>query len=85
MTFATKISGYADKPEPPFVIVTAAQFIYISRFPTLLNQDHANITSPDFVSAGTLKSNIPSFGTGQFPINDFTTLKVTPPSSEMDA
>ena len=56
---ATNISGNEAKPEPPLVMVTAAQFIYISRFPTLLNQDHAKITSPDLVSLGTLNAKEP--------------------------
>jgi hypothetical protein len=37
-TFALKTSGYEPSPEPPLpVIVTDAQFMYISRLPMLLN------------------------------------------------
>ena len=82
---ATNISGNEARPEPPLVMVTAAQFIYISRFPTLLNQDHAKSTSPDFVSLGTLNVKEPPLWRGQDPIYDSITLKVTPLSSEIDA
>ena len=55
---ATNISGRAEKataavPEPA-VIVTLAQFMYISRFPTLLNQVQAKTAGPAFASAGTV-------------------------------
>jgi hypothetical protein len=41
-------------PEPP-EMETFAQFMYISRFPTLLNQVHARMALPDCTSCGTLK------------------------------
>lgn len=43
---ATNMLGRADMPEvsdaPPLISI-AAQFIYISRFPTVLNQVHARV------------------------------------------
>ena len=55
---ATNISGRAEKatsgvPEPA-VMVTLAQFMYISRFPILLNQVQAKTALPAGVSAGTV-------------------------------
>jgi hypothetical protein len=41
--------------DPP-PMVTAAQFMYISRLPIWLNQVQAKMASPEGVSAGTLKS-----------------------------
>lgn len=35
--FAVNMSGYVDNPDPPPVIVTAAQFMYISLLPCWLN------------------------------------------------
>lgn len=57
-TFATKISGRAEKatfsePEPA-VMVTLAQFMYISRFPILLNHVQAKTAAPAGVSEGTV-------------------------------
>lgn len=83
---ATNISGNFERPEPPVpVIVTAAQFMYISGEALVFgNQVQAKITFPSFASLGTVNEN--SFpGTGQSPMNDLRTLKVAPPSSEIDA
>lgn len=53
--FALNISGRLASPDPPLpVIVTAAQFMYISRFPKRLNHVQANIAGPAFALAGTV-------------------------------
>jgi len=43
-TLATNMSGYELSPEPPPVISTEAQFMYISLLPILLNQDQPKRT-----------------------------------------
>lgn len=83
---ATNMSGNPERPEPPVpVIVTAAQFMYISGLALVwANQVHAKITFPGVVSSGTVnEKGFP--GTGQPPMNVLTTLKVAPLSSEIDA
>lgn len=51
---ATNMDGNDPEPDPPDT-ETLAQFMYISRFPTLLNHVQANTASPFVTSAGTLK------------------------------
>lgn len=52
--------------------VTGAQFMYISRFPTLLNQVQASVALPDGRSVGMVKlyvsgSTAPGLPDGAFP------------------
>lgn len=62
-TLATNMAGRelmgSEAPrfflEAPPLMVTTAQFMYISRLPTLLNQDQAKTASPEGVSAGMTK------------------------------
>ena len=49
-------------------MVTAAQFMYISRFPTRLNQVQAKTASPLIESAGTANEYDDSPLTGQLPM-----------------
>jgi hypothetical protein len=57
--FATKMDGREEKGVPSLllpaapVMVTVAQFMYNSLFPTLLYHVHTNIVSPVFASEGT--------------------------------
>ncbi len=62
--------------EEELSMVTAAQFIYISLFPTLLNQVHANNASPLGAKLGIVKSYVVVIG--QPPIIDLITLNVAP-------
>lgn len=50
-TPGTMVSFKSRFPDPP-VTVIGAQFMYISRFPTLLNQVHARVYSPGATPAG---------------------------------
>jgi hypothetical protein len=69
---AMKISGRWSKatagagPEPAS-IVTDAQFMYISRFPSLLNHVQPKIAAPAFASDGTVKENLSPEARGQEP------------------
>jgi hypothetical protein len=78
---ATAMSGRASKPavssEPPETVM-GAQFMYISRFPILLNHVHAIVMTPLGSSAGTVYlkallvlgpfwSRLPAASTGQPP------------------
>lgn len=76
--FATKSDGRDVKevparfaarftPEDP-VIVIDAQFMYISRLPTLLNQVHAKRAAPAGASEGT--ANLKEPPVGQSPMNE---------------
>jgi hypothetical protein len=71
LTFATNIFGRAAKATgsaapAPALMVTLAQFMYISRLPTLLNQVQAKTAGPAGVSAGTAKDQ--SATSGQLPM-----------------
>ena len=87
LTLATMMSGLLARVlEPLPVMVTGAQFMYISRLPVLLNQVHAKMASPAFVSAGTVKSKSPGpEGLTQPPSMDLMTLKVFPLSKESES
>jgi hypothetical protein len=62
--FATKRDGREEKDTSALfllvapVMVTDAQFIYISLLPTLLNHVHANMAAPVFASEGITKSKL---------------------------
>jgi hypothetical protein len=76
-TLATKTAGRAEKAvrfstsrffDDPLPIVTLAQFMYISRLPTSLNQVQANNTSvPAGASEGMVKSKDPPVEMGHSP------------------
>jgi len=87
-TLATIMSGLSARVEVPLpVMVTAAQFMYISRLPVLLNHVQEKMASPDFASVGTVKSNVwsPPAGFTQPPSIDLMTLNVLPPSYESES
>jgi hypothetical protein len=71
-TLATKASGrelneMSTGPDPdPALMVTLAQFIYISRLPTVLNHVQENTAGPVGVSLGTVKGK--SETRGQLPM-----------------
>ena len=58
--FATAISGSWSNPlpEPPETLM-GAQFMYISRLPTLLNQVQAMVSWPSGSASGTLNPYVP--------------------------
>lgn len=88
-TLATNMAGRwligVEGVPLPAVTVMAAQFMYISRLPILLNHDHAKRASPAGVSTGNVKSKDPDGEMGQFPIYDMMTVHVLPLSKEREA
>lgn len=91
---AKKIGGRSEKAvsrgprafrlELPPAIVTLAQFMYISRFPSLLNQLQAKSAAPDAASDGIVKSKLPLVMTGQSPSMDPIVVKVFPLSYDRE-
>jgi hypothetical protein len=71
--FATKRDGREEKDVAALfllaapVMVTDAQFMYISLLPTLLNHVHANMAAPVVASEGTWKLKFPPVERGQLP------------------
>ena len=67
--FALNTSGRADRSPPwPPLIPTTAQFMYISRLPTWLNQVQAKrALAADGAEAGILKSKVPPADVGHPP------------------
>lgn len=88
-TLATNMSGRLLRAEARLaeepVILTAAQFMYISRLPVLLNHVQAKIASPAGVSLGTVKSKDPPDWRGQLPMYEWMTFQVLPLSKESEA
>jgi hypothetical protein len=72
-----------EVPLPP--IVTDAQFMYISRLPTLLNHVQAKSAEPVVTSEGIVKSQLDVPVGGQPPTYDWMTVKVFPLSNESEA
>jgi hypothetical protein len=71
----------------PFAALTvmAAQFMYISRLPILLNQVQAKIALPPGVSTGRANLKLAEGEVGQLPIQDWMTIQVLPRSKESEA
>lgn len=63
-------------------MVTAAQFMYISRLPIWLCHVHAMTASPDGVSEGIVKSRFDVPDVGQLPSILWMTVKVLAPSMD---
>lgn len=81
---ARAILRIAASPPPSVVSVTAAQFMYISRFPTSLCHVHASTWSPAGASSGTVKARLLVPSAGQPPMKLRRTVKVAAPSVDSE-
>ena len=88
-TLATNMGGRLARESDalrflPPVTVMAAQFMYISRLPTLLNQVQAKSISPEGVSSGKVNFQLESPMAGQLPMKEWMTFQVLPLSWESE-
>lgn len=81
-SFGSSTSNVLEAPEAQLLIITGAQFIYISRFPNKLNQVQASIALPDGVSLGMVKLYVSV--SGHPPMMDLITRKDVPLSRLRD-
>jgi len=79
----SRVSRYSSRLEAPPDNVTGAQFMYISRFPILLNQVQARVAFPVGMSVGTVKLYVSgSTASALLPLFPLTPLIGQPPSME---